>query len=199
MPIKWTPVIDQILLLKILETSQVNVNPVAISAVWPEGFEKPTPRAISERLVKIRQTSKDNGAASHFSVSKAKSGAGPAGTPRKRATAGTNAAVKKATAPAQVRQGGKFSARGNGGAGEKRKRGNRGRSEDDATDDSEDDDLKADESDTEDEDEPPSKKAKNGQGKFIVKLEESEGGFCDSGYENANEDAFVGTEEEVFA
>lgn len=69
----------------------------------------------------------------------------------------------------------------------------------DATDDSEDDDLKADESDTEDEDEPPSKKAKNGKGKVNVKLEESEGGFCDSGYDNANEDAFVGTEEEVFA
>ncbi|KAI9730530.1 MAG: hypothetical protein M1834_005771 [Cirrosporium novae-zelandiae] len=69
MPMKWTPEADQMLLLKILETSNVNINPAKISETWPStmGGDKPTKRAIQERLVKIREKAKKDGAA-HFSI-----------------------------------------------------------------------------------------------------------------------------------
>ena len=58
-------------------------------------MEKPTPRAITERLVKIRTTAKSAGTSTHFSV-KGKPTT-PAGTPRKRAPAGSANGAKKAT------------------------------------------------------------------------------------------------------
>ena len=58
-------------------------------------MEKPTPRAISERLVKIRNTAKTAGTSTHFSVNRKP--ATPAGTPRKRAPAGSANGAKKAT------------------------------------------------------------------------------------------------------
>ncbi|MCJ1276151.1 hypothetical protein MMC21_003956 [Puttea exsequens] len=83
MPIRWSSEVDQILLLKILETSEINVNAASISATWPAGMEKPTARAITERLVKIRANCKGNGSGtSSFSISRA--GITAAGTPRKR-------------------------------------------------------------------------------------------------------------------
>ncbi len=54
-------------------------------------MEKPTPRAITERLVKIRSTAKSAGTSNHFSVS------GKPVTPRKRTAAGSPNGVKKAT------------------------------------------------------------------------------------------------------
>ncbi|KAI4212055.1 MAG: hypothetical protein LQ351_005237 [Letrouitia transgressa] len=61
MGVKWTPEQDQI----ILETSDVRVDSKAIAERWPKekGFS-PTPRAIQERLVKIRQI-----AQAQFSIS----------------------------------------------------------------------------------------------------------------------------------
>ena len=124
MPIKWTPENDQIvcllnissdpthfgyisyippiltsltqLLLKILETSQVNADVKAISAAWPKNHEKPTPRAITERLVKIRNGSKASGTASHFSVSGVKTGS-QGGTPRKPRAQNPNRVKKNGT------------------------------------------------------------------------------------------------------
>ncbi|KAI4172651.1 MAG: hypothetical protein LQ346_008561 [Caloplaca aetnensis] len=51
------------LLLKILETSSISADVKAISETWPatEGETAPTPRAISERLVKIRAMAKTKG------------------------------------------------------------------------------------------------------------------------------------------
>ncbi|KAI9814032.1 MAG: hypothetical protein M1827_003496 [Pycnora praestabilis] len=88
MPVKWTPDVDQILLLKILETHDLSVDAKKVSAAWPSDRETPTARAISERLVKIRSMAKANGAG-HFAVSSGRStgntngnGKGPS-TPRK--------------------------------------------------------------------------------------------------------------------
>ncbi|KAI4171210.1 MAG: hypothetical protein LQ343_004416 [Gyalolechia ehrenbergii] len=61
MPIKWTPEKDQTLLLKILETSSISADVKAISETWPAGEEAPTPRAIQERLHKIRAIAKGKG------------------------------------------------------------------------------------------------------------------------------------------
>lgn len=61
MPIKWTPERDQTLLLKILETSSISVDVKAISEQWPTEEEAPTPRAIQERLHKIRAMAKNKG------------------------------------------------------------------------------------------------------------------------------------------
>ena len=58
-------------------------------------MEKPTPRAITERLVKIRTTAKSAGTATHFSVKNKPTT--PPGTPRKRAPAGSANGAKKAT------------------------------------------------------------------------------------------------------
>ncbi|KAL4943881.1 hypothetical protein BDV06DRAFT_220840 [Aspergillus oleicola] len=54
MPVKWTIERDQLLLLKILETHDLKLDPKKVVAAWPSGEEKPTPRAITERLVRIR-------------------------------------------------------------------------------------------------------------------------------------------------
>ncbi|KAL4745295.1 hypothetical protein BDW72DRAFT_211535 [Aspergillus terricola var. indicus] len=56
MPMKWTPEKDQLLLLKILETHDFRLDPKKVAEVWPtiENQDKPTPRAITERLVRIR-------------------------------------------------------------------------------------------------------------------------------------------------
>ncbi|KAJ5623942.1 hypothetical protein N7510_000251 [Penicillium lagena] len=51
---RWSPEKDQILLIKILETSDINPNSEAIANTWP-GDEAPTPRAVKERIYKIRQ------------------------------------------------------------------------------------------------------------------------------------------------
>ncbi|KAI9800453.1 MAG: hypothetical protein M1833_003339 [Piccolia ochrophora] len=56
MVVKWTPEIDQILLLKILEVHpELALNTSAIAGAWPTDKEAPTPRAISERLVRLRK------------------------------------------------------------------------------------------------------------------------------------------------
>ncbi|KAI9853152.1 MAG: hypothetical protein M1838_000008 [Thelocarpon superellum] len=69
MPVKWTPDNDHILLLKLLETHPaIAIDTGAISASWPSDREKPSPRAITERFVKIRQLARASGAG-NFSVS----------------------------------------------------------------------------------------------------------------------------------
>ncbi|SLM39657.1 hypothetical protein LPUS_10246 [Lasallia pustulata] len=85
MPVKWIPEMDQLLLLKILETCDVNADAKKISAAWPTDCPNglPTPRAITERLVRIRDSAKKTGAA-HSNTSSAQSkGKRAGGTPRK--------------------------------------------------------------------------------------------------------------------
>ncbi|KAI1912948.1 hypothetical protein LOZ53_001041 [Ophidiomyces ophidiicola] len=62
MPIKWTPEVDQLLLLKILETHDLTVDPKKVSDAWPKSNPNaiPTPRAISERLFRMKKVVKDN-------------------------------------------------------------------------------------------------------------------------------------------
>ncbi|BCS18939.1 uncharacterized protein APUU_11767A [Aspergillus puulaauensis] len=71
MPMKWTPEKDQLLLLKILETHELKVNTNKVAEAWPEG-DKPTARAITERLVRMRQmvksTNSDKKTEGHFSI-----------------------------------------------------------------------------------------------------------------------------------
>ncbi|GFF35295.1 hypothetical protein IFM61606_02852 [Aspergillus udagawae] len=63
MPMRWTPENDQLLLLKILETHDLSVDTNKVASAWPgaDENEKPTPRAIRERLVKMRQIVKASG------------------------------------------------------------------------------------------------------------------------------------------
>ncbi|KAL8764488.1 MAG: hypothetical protein Q9203_005903 [Teloschistes exilis] len=115
MPIRWTPEKDQYtstntarqLLLKILETSQINADVKAISENWADGGEVPTPRAIQERLFKIRSLAKGRGEGS-FKVSSTvrstkndgtpkNSPAKPKATPNKTKTPARNTPSKKST------------------------------------------------------------------------------------------------------
>ncbi|KAL8644276.1 MAG: hypothetical protein Q9210_007334 [Variospora velana] len=66
MPIKWSADKDQKLLLKILETSNITVDVKMISTNWSTdpGEEAPTPRAIQERIHKIRAMAKGKGTGS---------------------------------------------------------------------------------------------------------------------------------------
>ncbi|KAF2087543.1 hypothetical protein K490DRAFT_56647 [Saccharata proteae CBS 121410] len=74
MPIRWNAEVDQTLFFLILNQMPVTVDYAAISAAWPENKgEKPTPRAISERLHKIKKMAVQNGAGACPS----KPGAGP--------------------------------------------------------------------------------------------------------------------------
>ncbi|KAL4890506.1 hypothetical protein BDV59DRAFT_204221 [Aspergillus ambiguus] len=80
MPMKWTPENDQLLFLKILETHDFALDTKRVAEAWPQGENRPTPRAITERLVRMRQMVKasPNNSDSHFSIGK-----GTASTPRK--------------------------------------------------------------------------------------------------------------------
>ncbi|KAL2041777.1 hypothetical protein N7G274_005561 [Stereocaulon virgatum] len=185
MPIKWTPEIDQILLLKILETSQVNADVKAIAAAWPTNHEKPTPRAITERLVKIRNGSKATGTASHFSVSGSKTGS-QGGTPRKPRVQNPNG-VKKNTTPKKDRR---------------RRRAGR-MSDEDLTDDSETEvDFKSENNIahvSDNNDESPSKKARTG-GKANVKVEAEDAHFHDGGFGNSfHDNGAEDMEEDMYA
>ncbi|KAF2715237.1 hypothetical protein K504DRAFT_457408 [Pleomassaria siparia CBS 279.74] len=55
MVMSWTPDNDRILLLKLIETHSIDVKPSLIADAWPTGGSKPTPRAISERFVRLRK------------------------------------------------------------------------------------------------------------------------------------------------
>ncbi|KAB8212474.1 hypothetical protein BDV34DRAFT_218847 [Aspergillus parasiticus] len=90
MPMRWTPENDQLLLLKILETHDLSVDTKRVAEAWPgtDSSNRPTPRAITERLVKMRQMVKaaNNGADGHFSIGRG-AGTNPSSataTPRKR-------------------------------------------------------------------------------------------------------------------
>ncbi|MCJ1382718.1 hypothetical protein MMC17_005831 [Xylographa soralifera] len=62
MPIKWTSENDQLLLLKVLETHPISIDTKAVVAAWPtNNGEIPTPRAITERILKIRALAKAAG------------------------------------------------------------------------------------------------------------------------------------------
>ncbi|KAL9604208.1 MAG: hypothetical protein Q9219_000606 [cf. Caloplaca sp. 3 TL-2023] len=90
MPTKWTPERDQTLLLKILETSSISADVKAISENWPAGEEAPTPRAIQERLHKIRAMAKGKGTGTFKMVGTVGSKAGSANSsPTKRTPRGT--------------------------------------------------------------------------------------------------------------
>lgn len=78
MPIKWGPQQDHLLLLKILETHpSIKLDTEKVAKAWPTEADEagPTPRAIKERLTKIRELSKKNGSITHFPI-------GPSGVGR---------------------------------------------------------------------------------------------------------------------
>ncbi|KAL8915142.1 MAG: hypothetical protein Q9172_006941 [Xanthocarpia lactea] len=104
MPIKWTPERDQTLLLKILETSEIAANVKAISETWPTTEEAPTPRAIQERLHKIRAMAGGKGSGTFKMV----------GTVGSRGSAKSSPAKSNPAKPSTPRK--------KGGAGNKRKR-----------------------------------------------------------------------------
>ncbi|KAI9827368.1 MAG: hypothetical protein M1826_006293 [Phylliscum demangeonii] len=113
MPVKWTPEYDQMLLLKILETHPtLSVDTSAVSAAWPTDKERPSARAITERLVRIRKN-----AGMHFAVRSAQQkGAGSTGAARSApSTPRKPKAQPAAAADAAVNGSG-------GGAGGKRER-----------------------------------------------------------------------------
>ncbi|KAB8265654.1 hypothetical protein BDV32DRAFT_144175 [Aspergillus pseudonomiae] len=109
MPMRWTPENDQLLLLKILETHDLSVDTKKVAEAWPgtDSNNRPTPRAITERLVKMRQMVKaaNNGTDGHFSIGRG-AGTNPSSataTPRKR---GKNAmAVPKTPTSGKCRNG----------------------------------------------------------------------------------------------
>ncbi|EAW08475.1 uncharacterized protein ACLA_032100 [Aspergillus clavatus NRRL 1] len=97
MPMRWTSENDQLLLLKILETHELSVDSNKVAAAWPgtDPNERPTPRAIRERLVKMRQIVKASGS-DGFSIGGNTAGNTP--TPKK---------TRKNTTPAKTPASGK--------------------------------------------------------------------------------------------
>ncbi|PTU23481.1 hypothetical protein P175DRAFT_0500040 [Aspergillus ochraceoroseus IBT 24754] len=86
MPMKWTAENDQLLLLKILETHDLSVDTKRVAEAWPSlpGQDLPTPRAITERLVRMRQLVKsNNNAEARFSIAKGTGSSSAHSTPRK--------------------------------------------------------------------------------------------------------------------
>ncbi|KAK5121933.1 hypothetical protein LTR85_004505 [Meristemomyces frigidus] len=91
MPVQWTADLDRRLLLPPLELAKVDNK--AIAELWAkkygnEGGEQPTPRAITERLVKLKK-----------SVTGGSGGTASTGTPRKSTAVTPKATPKKPTFP----------------------------------------------------------------------------------------------------
>ncbi|KAJ5390879.1 uncharacterized protein N7496_001947 [Penicillium cataractarum] len=89
---RWNPSADQLLLLKIVETHDISVDTNKVAAAWPssaDGQPGPTPRAIKERLGKLRELARRSG--SHV----------PAGSPGKRGR-GKKASSSKSDSDAQA-------------------------------------------------------------------------------------------------
>ncbi|KAJ5607843.1 hypothetical protein N7537_004462 [Penicillium hordei] len=76
--VKWDSTADQTLLAKILETHDLSVDAARVAEAWPtqDSDQKPTPRAIKERLARIKENVRIGNAA----------GSGPSSpvTPKKR-------------------------------------------------------------------------------------------------------------------
>ncbi|KAJ5591093.1 hypothetical protein N7450_005065 [Penicillium hetheringtonii] len=73
--IRWTPSADQTLLLKILETHELSVDTNKVAAAWPgEEAARPTPRAIKERIAKIKELNKTAACASSNATDSPSSG-----------------------------------------------------------------------------------------------------------------------------
>ncbi|KAI9784684.1 MAG: hypothetical protein M1816_000749 [Peltula sp. TS41687] len=112
MPVKWTPDNDQMLLLKILETHPaLSVDTKAVSEAWPSNLEKPSARAITERLVRIRKN-----AGIQFTVKSAQATKGPSSPNGAKGVTGTTPTPRKGRAKAAPTE-------ETGSAGGKRKRG----------------------------------------------------------------------------
>ncbi|KAJ9642809.1 hypothetical protein H2199_004330 [Coniosporium tulheliwenetii] len=104
MPVKWSPDMDQLLLVKMMETHDLKVDANKIISAWPtDRGDIPTARAITERLVKIRQqaTGKKGAASSgHLSIASSQTkGSSAANTPRKNAA---SPAMKGTKTPASA-------------------------------------------------------------------------------------------------
>ncbi|KAJ5963911.1 uncharacterized protein N7479_003787 [Penicillium vulpinum] len=81
--VKWDSVADQTLLTTILETHQLRVDAAKVAEAWPaqDGKPKPTPRAIKERLARIKENNRLR--SSSHSVSATASGTSSPVTPKK--------------------------------------------------------------------------------------------------------------------
>ncbi|GLB03643.1 hypothetical protein AtubIFM57258_008884 [Aspergillus tubingensis] len=99
---KWTPEKDQLLLLKILETHSLSVDAKRVAEAWPKslGPDMPTPRAISERLVRMRNTARESsGMEGHFSIGKGLK----TGSPMAKSTASAASSPASVSTPHKLR------------------------------------------------------------------------------------------------
>ncbi|OJZ92471.1 hypothetical protein ASPFODRAFT_121917 [Aspergillus luchuensis CBS 106.47] len=99
---KWTPEKDQLLLLKILETHSLSVDAKRVAEAWPKslGPDMPTPRAISERLVRMRNTARESsGMEGHFSIGKGLK----TGSPMTKSTASAASSPASVSTPHNLR------------------------------------------------------------------------------------------------
>ncbi|RAK91615.1 hypothetical protein BO79DRAFT_252449 [Aspergillus costaricaensis CBS 115574] len=99
---KWTPEKDQLLLLKILETHSLSVDAKRVAEAWPKslGPDMPTPRAISERLVRMRNTARESsGIEGHFSIGKGLK----TGSPMTKSTASAASSPASVSTPHKLR------------------------------------------------------------------------------------------------
>ncbi|KAJ5194259.1 hypothetical protein N7491_001595 [Penicillium cf. griseofulvum] len=105
--VKWDEAADHTLLATIIQSHHLRVDAAKVAEAWPvqDEDQKPTPRAIKERLIKIKEkTRARNPSAATSGTSspvtpkkrtlqkKADDASAPAGPPRKRKRAATDAA-----------------------------------------------------------------------------------------------------------
>ncbi|KAF3387074.1 hypothetical protein F1880_001266 [Penicillium rolfsii] len=93
---RWTPLADQMLLLKLIETHEINIDTTKIADAWPAslgGEAPPTARAVKERLSKIRELIKQSAGTTSVSSPAEKRGRVKKNTSAK-STSGTKAPAR---------------------------------------------------------------------------------------------------------
>ncbi|RAO74002.1 uncharacterized protein BHQ10_010014 [Talaromyces amestolkiae] len=96
MPMQWTLANERLLFLRILELSNTTVDYRKVSETWPNEDERPTARAVSEHIFKLKKLAKSGSAGSSTAVSTPKTPRTKTITPR--ASGGTRASAGGSTA-----------------------------------------------------------------------------------------------------
>ncbi|EEA25785.1 hypothetical protein TMatcc_005980 [Talaromyces marneffei ATCC 18224] len=102
MPIQWTASNERLLFLRILELSNTTIDYKKVSETWPNPNERPTPRAVSEHIFKLKKLARAESGGTNSNTTAASTPKTPrTKTATPRASGGTRGSAGDSTAKAK--------------------------------------------------------------------------------------------------